>query len=620
MRSLFTFAAVLSVLAPVLALPIPLEARSMYTPSLEHDMAVDSYSGPTDTDSVTTTINIPRPDDDALVFEIHVPIQGNLGKDDHLSINHHPIHLLWDNDRTESKITIPVTDVASVVHTADISIRGVASRHTSQDTGSELLVRNTYFDIISLDGQPANELSFELVTQPGSSSPLQMVTVGSSNDLIDLTEPDVPTNPFTDDSKDETFDHKEFDLSQQADLLRLLEIEATALQAEIIAKKKAITAYLKQHRSGKSLRVLIKECDGLVCAAQAAAQRICDTISDQSSGYAKTGNFHVQQLVAVNSDEKSSQSLSMPLPQMQNLTSGTVQDGETPLKKTQSVSASAYKFQDLVDPTNPLILALQIIAAALGLATLFKVIQRKCMSMRKRVERAADAEERRNARAYRRAARRALMRQRWDNFISALNCFRPKAEDRIEDYEEKRALILQDAFLEQMNDIDSAEKGQIMEAEIRELRNAQEIVASLIRYPASDRHFGTDLESARPVYLPSAMRSRASTGTLPSYTSESLPGYTSRPATLAASSIVDILTTSTPSTLASNSSSISGDDDSDSYVSPPSTTSSAGGQRTISLEISRCTPVSSIIDVSPRPSDETLRTLISRSTDMAGYR
>lgn len=554
------------------------------------------------------------------VFEIHVPVTGNrfVGKHDHLVINYKPVDLIWDNDRTESNITIPVTDVASLVHTADISVRGVASRHTSQRTGNEILVRNTYFNILSLDGRPVNDLSFELVTQPRSSSPIQMVTVGSSHDLIDLSEPDVPTNPFTDDSKDETFDHTEFDLSQQAETLRLLEIEATALQAEIIAKKKAITAHLKHHRSQKSLRVLITECDGLVCAAQAVAQRICDTISDQSSSYAKMDTSHVQQLVAVDGDEKASQRLSTAVPHTHTNVINIAQAAEMPLIKTQSQSASAYKFQDLVDPTNPLVLALQILAAALGLAALFKLIRSKCMSMRKRVERAADAEERRNARAYRRAARRALMRRRWDNFISAINCFRPKPEERVEDYEEKRALILQDAFLEQMDDIDSAEKGQIMEAEIRELRNAQEIVASLIRNPGSATPFGPDLESARPVFIP-AVRSRASTGTLPSYTSESLPGYTSRPATLAASSMVDGFTTSTPSTLASNSSSVSGDDDSDSFVSPPSTTSSAGGERTINIEVGRCTPTSSIVDVSPRPSDETMRTLMSRNTDNTGF-
>ena len=151
-------------------------------------------------------------------------------------------------------------------------------------------------------------------------------------------------------------------------------------------------------------------------------------------------------------------------------------------------------------------------------------------------------------------------------------------------------MILQDAFLEQ--DIDLAEKGEIMEAQIRELRNAHDIVAGLIgvdehRYdlaghvPPPNAYFATTL-------------SRRSTGTLPSYTSESLPDYTSTPDTSEGSSrVADGFTNYTPAT------SNSEVGHSASHSAPSST---SGSRRT------RYTPVSSVVAITPRCSAETLRT------------
>jgi hypothetical protein len=260
----------------------------------------------------------------------------------------------------------------------------------------------------------------------------------------------------------------------------------------------------------------------------------------------------------------------------------------------------AFHAMDHVDIPNPVVRVLQIIAAVLGLSALFGLIRRKCMSMRKRVERAADREERRNERAYRRAARRALMRKRWDNFVSAISCFRKEEEPRIEDYEEKRALILQDAFLEQ--DLDQAEKGEVMEAEIRELRHAHEIVSSLVRVDENRYALVTPINDPPPPLVPlpytPISRSRASSGTLPSYTSESLPDYTSRPGDAASdSSIVDNFTP--PTTDEPTTGSSSGQHSSDT-----SSNSSHTGY----------TPTSSILETSPRASEETLRTRQSRDT------
>ena len=174
----------------------------------------------------------------------------------------------------------------------------------------------------------------------------------------------------------------------------------------------------------------------------------------------------------------------------------------------------------------------------------------------------------------------------------------------MQDYEEKRALILQDAFLEQLEDLDQAEKGELMEAEIRELRFAQEIVAGLMRVDEHRFNLARPMNDPPPPLVPLPYtpdtRSRASTYTLPSYTSDILPDYASRQHTLDGSSLggsmVDGFTHYAPS-LSS---------DGEWRGTPPSATSSDG--RT------GYTQTSSIVDISPRASDETLRTRQSKDT------
>ena len=247
-----------------------------------------------------------------------------------------------------------------------------------------------------------------------------------------------------------------------------------------------------------------------------------------------------------------------------------------------------------------LIRALAIIAGAVGLTALIACIRKKCMSMRSRVERAADKEERQNARAYRRAARRALMRKRWDTFVSAVSCFHGPAEaTRVEDYEEKRASILQDALLEQ--DLDQAEKGQVMEAEIRELRHVHEIVASLIRVGGNRYDLRRPVNDPPPSLVPlPCSRSRASTATLPSYTSESLPDYTSTPETsLESSGVTDGFINYTPT---------HSDDEGRRNPTPSSSA------RTDGSETTRYTPVSSVAAITPRCSEESLGTRRSKDS------
>jgi hypothetical protein len=167
----------------------------------------------------------------------------------------------------------------------------------------------------------------------------------------------------------------------------------------------------------------------------------------------------------------------------------------------------------------------------------------------------------------------------------------------MEDYEEKRALILQDAFMEQSTE--AAEKGEVMEAEIRELRNANQIVASLVH--RSDIA-GPSNPSGSLQQVPVAVvaRSRASTGTLPSYTSEMLPDYRSR------YTRTELGSNATSSVRSDSLAAISLDRYTISSSSEEAFTGST--PRSNSPQSSSRLTTSSIVDFSPRPSAETLRT------------
>lgn len=388
----------------------------------------------------------------------------------------------------------------------------------------------------------------------------------------------------------------DFNIEEEIESLLLLEAEAGTLDAEIVARKKAVAKCLKNHRDRATLRHLLQECDGIICAAKVLAQRICDKVgisTEPNFHYAQVADPRAQKLIQIDDD---SETLKIPgfAGEFQSLSekpaNGTLSGNRYFASHTSS--AAVTESITVVYPQSVLFRVLALIATTIGLTALCAFIRRKCMSARKQVDRLAEREERRNARAYRRAARRAEMRRRWDALIAAISCFRGQPEPRMEDYEEKRALILQDAFMEQS--IEAAEKGEIMEAEIRELRNANQIVASLVHAGPSNSNSNTA----------GMARSRASTGTLPSYTSEMLPDYRSRytrtelgsNATSSVRSDSLVAASIDRYTLASSS------EDGISGSTPRSNSPESSGGR------SRFTLASSIADFSPRPSGETLRT------------
>ncbi|GAB7358958.1 hypothetical protein MBLNU230_g5032t1 [Neophaeotheca triangularis] len=338
-----------------------------------------------------------------------------------------------------------------------------------------------------------------------------------------------------------------FDIEAEVEALIGLQEQAKYLEKAMAHKRKSLYKHVRQYREQVRLGDLVKQCDSVVCATKVIAQRICDKVHDiadkHRTGYIRLHDSQMGSQATLAAGHSS-------LPKTYNCTFNkdlplyameitackdgvaTAQSTRDPLWYEDESTSPHLKGVNIVGNTSPLVRALEIIAGILGLGALFAVIRSKCISMRTKVERAADREERRNARAYRRAARRAEMQKRWGQFKSAFSCFGIGDKGgRHGDYEEKRGLIVQEAFMESDADADLAEKGEIMEAEIRELRNVHNIVANMVQCdpPPSrvplPRHLHNTINSNNP----STRNSRSSTTTLPSYTSKEetshLPSY-----------------------------------------------------------------------------------------------
>ncbi|KAF1994299.1 hypothetical protein P154DRAFT_624815 [Amniculicola lignicola CBS 123094] len=237
----------------------------------------------------------------------------------------------------------------------------------------------------------------------------------------------------------------------------------------------------------------------------------------------------------------------------------------------------------------PHIVVMKALVGALFCGCLVVVIRNRCSSLRTKTDRAARREERRNARAYRRAACKLRWRRWWSGNW--------RDQERIDDYEEKRALIVeQESVLE-----------EAMQEEIRQLRAAHGVVNSLVQAEEGRIQTQCLCQGASPypgppgpssyVHTPtpySPISSRASI-----YTSSSMAELPSRPLSRT-NSLPDYHSEASSSPPAYES-----DEDVSDVVA--NGFSPRGYTPSTSSESTRWTPDSSVVDVSPRPSAETLR-------------
>lgn len=261
--------------------------------------------------------------------------------------------------------------------------------------------------------------------------------------------------------------------------LDALKAQKKELKQLIEAKEQQLKAELEAH--GENFQYDFSECDSLDCAIQAVSQRVESALKDVY--FRITSQRWGQTALSGQSDTPLAASV-----EMHTSTSDPPSSVTSPIRipspahfpwPEESETSSYGSYEKLPDERpsprpytqerrrrSPILAVLHFILVAFGLIALAGFIRRRCASLRTRTERAANREERRTRRAYRRAARRAAWKNWWNSGWG-----RRKDQERRLDYEEKRSLIQQ-----QESRLEVA-----MEDEISNLRHAHGVVDELVR-------------------------------------------------------------------------------------------------------------------------------------------
>lgn len=370
--------------------------------------------------------------------------------------------------------------------------------------------------------------------------------------------------------------------------LRALEAEAAKLDRAIAEKKKHIDSHIRKET--QKFHAGLSKCENITCVAK--------TIASGARGawriiYVRfrSNRHHHQDLPPMgNPNDDGYHKVWRPGNNKQGNIRIESDDGSgSPPPRYNASSDSSprpshahHGAPRMPPPDSPFVIALEIVLGLLCCGCILAVVRHRCSSLRTRTERAAAREERLTAREYRRAARRHAIRKWWRGNW--------RDQERIEDYEEKRSLIQhQEGVLE-----------EAMLEEIRQLRAAHGVVNDLVSsaeeglvvtYPHN--HCPCSRSHSIPQTPPSPL-STAST-----YPPTSIPELPSRPLSRT-DSLPGYRSDGSGSPPAYEEEEDVSDTVANGFRHFPSTTSTTSSS-------SRWTPDSSIIDVSPRPSAETLR-------------
>ncbi|KAH8698191.1 hypothetical protein GQ44DRAFT_764789 [Phaeosphaeriaceae sp. PMI808] len=352
--------------------------------------------------------------------------------------------------------------------------------------------------------------------------------------------------------------------------LRALQADLWELQQAITLKKAQINSRYRDE--SKSLTDAINNCDGIACIVKAVAQKAHGAWTIASVG--------------VRPDRDQSQEMGRPENEYAQVHDHTSQKSGGSI----NVESQPYEIPTELPPRptkqTPYLIALEVTLSLLCCGCLVAVIRHKCSSLRTRADRAAAREERYTVASYRRAARIHAWRNWWRGNWR-------KDRERIADYEEKRSLIQS-----QENILEDA-----MQEEIRQLRAAHDVVNDLVREAEEGRVIGhapcnchRPSHSAEPYSPTSYAPSVAST-----YPPTSLPDIPSRPQSRTDS--LPSYRSDPPSEPPNYDSEVDMSD----MVANGFRQYTSSSSSTTSESTSHWTADSSIVDVSPRPSAETLR-------------
>ncbi|KAF1949680.1 hypothetical protein CC80DRAFT_456989 [Byssothecium circinans] len=470
----------------------------------------------------------------------------------------HDLDLEWESACLHGE---QETDDAAQVLT--VNIRAIDGKALDNPTGFTVSFKQqqTPPELLRLESVPNRSASNKEHAQSWRQPPVSL-RIALSAESEELQGLDFPVPPSLEDEISE---------------LRALQAEAKKLQEVIDRKEAHIESQTKQ--AAESFKEKLQECDSITCVVK--------TIS--------TGAHRAWRVLYVKFRPKHYQHPPMGGPQNGNfhglMTSSYKQipEGNVNIESDAHHDDSPPPPPDppgphhgpphMPPPGSPFVIAIEVVLGLLCCGCLFTVVRHRCSSLRTRTERAALREERRTARAYRRAARKHA----WGNWWRGN--WRDRA--RIEDYEEKRSLIQhQETVLE-----------DAMQEEIRQLRAAHGIVNDIVgaeegRLPHTNTHAHIHCHYAHPT--PQAPLSPISTAS--TYPPTSLPELPSRPLSR---------TDSLPGYASSSPPAYEEDEDVSDVVAngfrnyAPSTSSSSAS--------SGWTADSSVVDVSPRPSADTLR-------------
>ncbi|KAF2101540.1 hypothetical protein NA57DRAFT_72980 [Rhizodiscina lignyota] len=460
-------------------------------------------------------------DDDALSFDFQAyPSEQPCGTSN-LTLNGEPLAQHWSNTRGTGHGTVTSNshNLELTWESNCLFDEAAAPPHGSSDGGRDtaqvLTVTVQKVDDrapLSLSGFT---VSFNQLPHPHPQllrldlAPVSPAPVHPSEEWRAPTPPDYPLfePPFVSHNPPAIPNVNQKALQRALRKLEKLEHRHEKLNRKIEKQKKLIESKLSH--TDVDISDEIRNCETFLCRVFAISHHIHDTISDRvTSIYSSLHQPHHldrppfrpaaggnQRPTMIDHDHHLSQShphMSMipniERPPPAHIHGASRPDGYSTLPDDVESGPTPPKFRR-PHRRHPIVAAIHFILVILGLAALFAFVRRRCASLRTRTDRAAAREERRNRRAYKRAARRAAFKNWWKSSWG-----RRKDAERRMDYEEKRALVLQgEGRLE-----------DAMQNEISELRRAHDVVDALVR---AEEGRGT---VARPVFVGHRMPGMAS--------------------------------------------------------------------------------------------------------------
>lgn len=399
-------------------------------------------------------------------------------------------------------------------------------------------------------------------------------------------------------------------LSLEERLTELQELEARAneLVRLITEKKDFINSQFPEISEG--LKEEIHKCDSFLCIIKAIGKRVHNAAhaayvrfheahqpykhwSTAAGGQVPTMITTAGGVVAPeNAHIHNSLPSDKPPPYRGPLS--TYNNEKSPATNQTTPQTEEHNWRDAKDPST-FILVLKFLAVITGISFLFALLRKYCISDRRRAERAADRERRATEKLYKCAARQQSWKDWWNGRKKG------KPGYRQGDYEEKRGLILQQEHILEGAMQDEIQQLRIQE-EIRQLRRTRDVVDNLVRAEEGRSilplHNASASHRARYVPPPITMPS-ATSRFYPSQHEGAMEHEESPPSPLSrTSSLPDYKTDGSepPGYESDRRSSFSSHDGFSEYAHSIHTTTS------------QWSPDSSVPDISPRPSMETVLT------------